>query len=335
MNRFLRDSYWHLLCHRTELPESGDYLRLQWLGEDVVVANDQGDLIVFDNVCPHRGARFFSNDSGNGPVSCPYHGWTFRGGELHIPCRHKFREQELNGLHIGSLNLAWCGDFLFASVKPLKSLESQLAGMFDRLAAISMDIYGRHDWNAYTYNCDWKIAIENGLDSLHTPFVHTNSLGRLHLSDPVNYYEAANSLACFEIADPQMLRRLKTVGKLFQLSEQFQGYMSMFIFPFTMLTSTFGYSYSLQHFFPAKESGQTGFYSRLLKGVLRPGLDAAALQHFFDSTAQVNRMVFEEDHAVCRQIDFSRYDWRDLSRLSEDEEKIAHFRRSLQAIAPN
>ena len=132
-----------------------------------------------------------------------------------------------------------------------------------------------------------------------------------------------------------MLRRLKTVGKLFQLSEQFQGYMSMFIFPFTMLTSTFGYSYSLQHFFPAKESGQTGFYSRLLKGVLRPGLDATALQHFFDSTAQVNRMVFEEDHAVCRQIDFSRYDWSDLSRLSEDEEKIAHFRRSLQALAPN
>ena len=39
-NRRLRDDYWHLLCHRTELPQAGDFVKLQWLNEEVVLSND-------------------------------------------------------------------------------------------------------------------------------------------------------------------------------------------------------------------------------------------------------------------------------------------------------
>lgn len=335
MNRYLRDNYWHLLCHRTELPLRGDFFRMQWLGQDVVVANDNDELIVFDNICPHRGARFFSSDSGNGPISCTYHGWTIRSGDLYIPCKDKFSKEDLDSVKIGFLQTAWCGDFLFAAIEPMQNLENQLSTLFDLIASISMDIFGRHDLNAYTYQCDWKIAVENALDSLHVPFVHANSLSRLQLKNEQNQYVKNNTVVKFEIGNVQMYKRLKVMSGMFNLAEKFEGYLNIYLFPFSMLSSTFGFSYSLQNFFPANESGKTHFYSRLLKGILRPGLDAKALQHFFDSTAQVNRMVFEEDHAVCRQIDFSRYDWSDLSRLSEDEEKIAHFRRSLQAIAPN
>ena len=332
MDRCLRDDYWHLLCHRTELPKNGDFMRLRWLGDDVVVANDDGELIVFDNICPHRGARFFSTDVGNSPISCPYHGWTFCAGKLYIPCINKFNTEEISRSKIGTLQTAWCGDFLFAAITPLQSIENQLSSFYEIVASISMDISGRHDWNAYTYECDWKIAVENALDSLHIRFVHAESLARLQLEDERNQFVGNNTGVTFEIGNLQMYKRLNAMSRMFNVTEQFKGYMNIYLFPFSMLSSTFGYSYSLQSFFPAKEPGKTQFYSRLLKGVLRPGVDASAMQHFFDSTAQVNRMVFEEDHAVCRQIDDTRYDWHDLSRLSSDEEKIAHFRRSLQSV---
>jgi phenylpropionate dioxygenase-like ring-hydroxylating dioxygenase large terminal subunit len=177
MNLFLRDRYWHLLCHRSELPQPGDFMRLQWLGDDVVAANEGDDIVVFDNVCPHRGARFFTEENGNSPITCPYHGWTYQSGQMHILCSEKFKKQELGNVQLGKLQTAWCGDFLFVAPAPLKALDAQLGDLYEKLASISMDITARSDWNSYTYECDWKLAIENGLDSLHTPFVHGNLLG--------------------------------------------------------------------------------------------------------------------------------------------------------------
>lgn len=335
MDSVLRDRYWHLLCHASELPSPGDFLKLRWLGQDVVVASDQGTLVVFDNICPHRGARLYAGEHGNGPISCRYHGWTYNAGEMLIPCRQKFREDEIAGLSLNTFKTDWCGDFLFASPDPAHTLDAQLGSLYHRLAGISMEISGRHAWNAYTYDCDWKLAIENALDSLHTPFVHKDSLNRLRLADPVNSFEGMNSVAHFEICDTLVLKRLKATSRLFTGSERFEGYLSIYLFPFTMLTSTFGYSYSLQHFFPSETPQKTHFYSRLLRGSLRPGLPADSLDHFFDSTAEVNKTVFEEDNAICREMDFSRYAIDDLSRLSTDEEKIAYFRRCLQAVAAN
>lgn len=333
MEAVLRDRYWHLLCHASELPASGDFLKLRWFDQDVVVASDQGQLVVFDNICPHRGARFYEAEHGNGRISCRYHGWSYRAGKLLIPCRYKFRENEIADLSLRTLRAEWCGDFLFASPNPTHSLDAQLGNLFDELADISKGISGRHAWNAYTYDCDWKLAIENALDSLHTPFVHKESLNRLRLADPVNSYAGINSVAHFEIRDAQMLKRLKASARLFNGGKRFEGYMSIYLFPFTMLTSTFGYSYSLQHFFPSDTTQKTNFYSRLLRGTLRPGLPSDSLNHFFDSTAEINKTVFEEDNAICREMDYSRYSIHDLNRLSRDEEKIAHFRQCLQTVA--
>jgi hypothetical protein len=100
-----------------------------------------------------------------------------------------------------------------------------------------------------------------------------------------------------------------------------------------MLTSTFGLSYSLQNFFPSAQEQKTHFYSRLLKTSLRTGMPATSMDHFFLSTAEVNRQVFREDHRICSRIPIQNYDWNDVSRLSVDEEKIIHFRKSLQRIA--
>jgi predicted component of viral defense system (DUF524 family) len=96
-----------------------------------------------------------------------------------------------------------------------------------------------------------------------------------------------------------------------------------------MLSSTFGYSYSLQNFFPTIEKNKTNFFSRLLTGTAKNLSAAEALQHFFKSSAEMNRQIFEEDHAICKRIDPNFHESKKLGFLAHEEEKIAHFRKCL------
>ena len=136
----LRDTFWHLLCHRSELPQPGDFLKLDWLDQEVVVFNDNGELVVFDNLCPHRGTRFFTDTTGNGAITCPYHGWSYRAGSLHIPCREQYATDELRNTRLNTLQTDWCADFLFASIRPALLLDAQLGDTFNLLGALSFNI---------------------------------------------------------------------------------------------------------------------------------------------------------------------------------------------------
>lgn len=329
----LRDSFWHLLCHRSELPQEGDYLKLHWLDQEVVVCNDAGELLVFDNLCPHRGTRFFTAQEGNGSISCPYHGWSYRAGSLHIPCRERYAEADLKKTRLNSLQTEWCADFLFAAVAPELSLEQQLGETFDLLGALSFNIAGRADFNAYIFECDWRVALENALEPLHVPFIHSDSLAQLDLQDGINHFTDWTSVWEAPVGNAGMAKKLQGIARLFQIEQQYPGYQSIYLFPFTMLSSTYGYSYSLQHFFPSAQPQQTQFSSRLLKGVSKSAAAANALTEFFRSSALMNRQIFDEDHAICKRIKPRLHGAQPFGILSSDEKKIAHLWHCLHAAS--
>ena len=131
----LLEGFWHLVAHRSELPRAKDFLRLSWAAGELVVYNDQGEILAFDNVCPHRGGRFFVDQSGNAPASCPYHGWTYRNGSLRLPPDYQSIAGGGAPPHLNSFQTAWCGDFLFVSPRPQRRLEEQLGDLAPRLAA--------------------------------------------------------------------------------------------------------------------------------------------------------------------------------------------------------
>ena len=322
----LRNHWWHPVCHRSEVGKPGDYVRLTWLGEEVVAYNDGGNVLVFDNVCPHRGGRFLTGSCGNGPLTCPYHGWSYRGGRLWVGRREAFDADELARVGLNLLQAEWCGDFLFASAAPQRPLLAQLEGVVELLTAISRSIAFRFDLSAYTYECDWKVAMENALEPYHIDLVHQQTLGSLRMGPGRNEFFPCASVWYTEVTDERTARRLKSLERLFDLAYQHDGYVSVFLYPFSMISSTFGYSYSLQNFFPGGTSGRTDFVSRLLCSALRTGVDPQLLQPFFDSSAEFNRKVFEEDHAICKRVSPGFWDPGRLMPLSSLEAKVAHFR---------
>lgn len=79
------DRCWLYLGHESEVENPGDYRRRVVAGRPLFFARgEDGQVRVFYNTCPHRGALVCRRDEGNAKVlQCFYHAWTFNiHGEL-------------------------------------------------------------------------------------------------------------------------------------------------------------------------------------------------------------------------------------------------------------
>lgn len=326
-------NYWHLVCHRAELPQPGDFIKLKVLSHEVVIFNDAGDLVAFDNRCPHRGARMYLNDSGNQAATCAYHGWTHSHGRMIIPNPQQFSACAIEKARLNTWRTEWIGDFLFVGDQPQLTIEDQLADIRPILEDISFGVTGRVDMDSYTYECSWQIALENALEPYHIDLVHPTSLGMLDLEPGENVFTGKNSIWSAPVGSKRVNKQLQALNRFFSLDHQFAGYQSLYVFPFAMLSSTYGFSHSLQNFFPSEEKDRAHFTSRLLKMAMKPDVDAALLDAFFDSTAKVNRQVFQEDHAICRRVPQDTWTSEPPAFAADSEAKLLHFRQSCREVA--
>jgi len=321
--------YWHLICHRNELPQSGDYIRMQTVLGDLVVFNDAGDLVAFDNLCPHRGARMYGGIEGNQPATCRYHGWSYQHGRMVIPLTEDFGGCATHTAQLNKYRVDWCGDFMFVGVSPRQALYEQLGGTAEVLENISFNIASRFDFNSYEYQSSWPVAVENALEPYHIGMVHPETLGTLQLEAGRNEYHGQNSIWYAPVGNQRLNKQLRMLKKQFAIDFGYEGYMSVYLFPFTMISSTYGYSYSLQHFFPSARGADTAhFSSRLLLAHAASEGAQKILAPLFSSTAQVNRKVFQEDHEVCQLVPRTSWNMEPLKFASVAEEKIGHFRTS-------
>ncbi|MEK7214071.1 MAG: Rieske 2Fe-2S domain-containing protein, partial [Chloroflexota bacterium] len=71
--------YWTPLLFSSELPEpDGPPLRTRLFGEDLIAFRDSsGQVGMFANNCPHRGASLFFGRNEEHGIRCVYHGWKF------------------------------------------------------------------------------------------------------------------------------------------------------------------------------------------------------------------------------------------------------------------
>jgi phenylpropionate dioxygenase-like ring-hydroxylating dioxygenase large terminal subunit len=321
--------YWHLVCHRRELLNDGDFIKFDTIVGDIVLFNDMGNIVAFDNKCPHRGANIYRDDLGNQPASCKYHGWTYRSGRVIVPDMHRFVGCAIETADLNKYRIDWCGDFIFIGVEPRFGLREQLGGVFEQLENISFNIDSCVDLSRYDYECYWAHAVENALEPYHISMVHPETLATLQLEEGENIFDGPNSIWYAPVGNMQVKNKLMKLKNLFNIDYQYEGYISIYIFPFTMISSTYGYSYSLQNFFPAKDGkGTTKFTSRLLTSNVKNERASRMLSSFFESTVEVNKKVFDEDHEICRSLPRDSWSAEPLKFFSELESKIIHFRQT-------
>lgn len=329
-NAELIENYWHFGCHVDELREEGDYLLYNLDGLDVAIYHDGKEIIAFDNRCPHRGTKFFDTSHGSMKAVCKYHGWSFTGGKLIIPIEEELLADLCNKPTLNRFQTDLCGTFLFFAIRPNISILEQLGEeLFSIIESISFDCTKRRDLNQYLYECPWQVSIENALEPEHLPYVHSNTLNKLALTNCRNRFWGLNSGVYFDIGDTASNKGLQRLGRFYDRGNHMHpGYMSIYLFPFSFISSTAGTSYSIQSFFP-KSNEETWFTSRLYSVILSDPRHQGADQMLINAAIDMNHRVFQEDHDICKRI--NRESWlRSLSGpLYKSEEKVLAFRRQL------
>ena len=73
-------THWQVVGHECDMPNPGDWISFDLLGERAVVMRGQDGVVrAFHNLCRHRGARVVDGAQGSckGAVVCPFHGWVY------------------------------------------------------------------------------------------------------------------------------------------------------------------------------------------------------------------------------------------------------------------
>lgn len=329
MDKALLENYWHLIGHRSELKENLSYVKLKNFDHDIVLYNDYGDIVVFDNKCPHRGASFLKSKAGVSKMVCPYHAWTYQKGVLHVSRPKEFASCNIANASINKFKIDFCGDFIFYSVCPVASLEDQLGGFFSELSEISQYVNARHEYDEYIFESDWKIAVENALEPYHISSVHQDTLAKLKLGTGNNYFSGKNSKWVAPVAN--ISRGTEKVLEMFNTGDRGRNYEFYYLFPFSMLSGTFGLSWSMQNFFPKGEN-ESYFHSRLYGVNTQKAVPESIVTSLYSSIALVNRQVFEEDHGICRTISSSTWSFLPPKYFSDVEIKLLKFRESCKSL---
>jgi len=175
--RVLKPS-WQIVCHINSIPHPGDFITLDFGPESIVaVRNSHGEIQTFYNVCRHRGARILEG-TGNcpGAITCPYHGWSYKlsGELLGTPVRESFPGLERSDFALKPVRMCVAFGFVFVCLSgnppPLESVWGEFLAdfaphRFETLQPLG-PLYIEH------WDVDWKIAMDNYLESYHVPIGH-------------------------------------------------------------------------------------------------------------------------------------------------------------------
>ncbi len=176
------DRCWLYLGHESEVPNPGDFARRVVAERPLFFARTQdGELAVFHNTCPHRGALVCRTDRGNAEVfRCFYHAWTFdtSGALVGVPDVDGYGPEFDRGeMGLRSPRFDSYRGFIFVCFdRETEPLREYLAG-----AAEYLDLVADQDpggmrvipgSNRYSIKANWKLLAENSVDAYHTPFTH-------------------------------------------------------------------------------------------------------------------------------------------------------------------
>lgn len=73
-------NHWQIIGHVSDVPEPGDYLTMDVVGERALVVRGRDGVVrAFHNMCRHRGSRVVADSQGSckGALVCPFHGWVY------------------------------------------------------------------------------------------------------------------------------------------------------------------------------------------------------------------------------------------------------------------
>lgn len=176
---FLR--HWQLAGHVSDLPQPGDWISFDLLGERAVVMRGRaGEVRSFHNLCRHRGARVVAGPQGNckGSIVCPFHGWVYNlDGSLRGAARPEtFGRMDRSDFGLKPVELEIWHGFVFLRFQPgpQPAVAEWLAPYADDFAAYratELLPVTVPDWTV-TLPVNWKSVRDVDNEGYHVALAH-------------------------------------------------------------------------------------------------------------------------------------------------------------------
>jgi len=193
---------WFAVGFVKDLPQAGSALPVNYFNNPLLIVRSKQDekIRVFQNVCRHRGMILIEKPTVlKGAIRCPYHSWCYKQtGEIvatpHIGgpgynYHSGIDKSELSLLEVRSH--IW-RDVIFVNpdgmAPPFEEVHQPL---LNRWAVFEQPIYSDMGDSSFKLEVkgNWKLAVENYLESYHLPWVHPGLNSYSKLEDHENIVE--------------------------------------------------------------------------------------------------------------------------------------------------
>ena len=172
---------WVFVTTEDHVATPGDQLPVT-IGEQPVLLlrNQEGELVALSNLCAHRGTLLVEKPARAKRIQCPYHAWTYSDGGRLLAAPFTSKDTVDRAAHCLPVYRveSWHG-LVFVSLNPdVEPLSERFAAVEPHVAAHGFDQM-RH-WSSYQetqeWDCNWKLAIVNAMESYHLFQVHSKTL---------------------------------------------------------------------------------------------------------------------------------------------------------------
>ena len=168
MNKLLLKD-WYVICRKEEIEENKILLKYVF-DQEIIIWKKKERIMVWENLCIHRGSRLSLGSIKKGILKCAYHGWEYNQDaqcvkipsqpEIKIPKKACVKSYQV----IEKMNMVWIN--LSKDTNDFVNIKEFNESNFNHVAS-----------GPYIMNASAPRAIENFLDVAHFPFVHESHLG--------------------------------------------------------------------------------------------------------------------------------------------------------------
>lgn len=309
---------WIAVGFEGDAPRPGALYPADIAGLPLLLARGRdGALRVFHNICRHRGLKLVDRPTRTGSViRCPYHAWCYRlDGRLD-------RTPHVGGVGVDSHEAVQAGNLGLVEIRSASrfgvvfaDLSGAAPEIDDVLAPLAARwaVFGGRPFHAGGEDsafeieaaCNWKLAVENYLESYHLPSVHPglNSYSRIEDHEPI-VGEAGHAGQISLVYAPALdlagggLPRLEGLGPWWDTRAEYVA-----VYPNLL------YGLHADHWYgivlAPKDSGRTVERVRIgyFDAETATGPDRAALRH---ANTRLWREVFAEDVAPVERMQAGR-----------------------------
>jgi len=333
----------HWLCvgNLSQLRNDNDFVVASVGNRPVIIQNFSGTLRAFLNICSHRHALLHRTRCGTGPIRCHYHGWSYNqdGIPAGIPRNQEtfgISEEDRRQLALPSFPVETCGNFVFVrGTNTGPKLRDWLGPYCELLENVSRNLTDRFETKSVPLACNWKLAVENAIESYHVSLVHAETLAPAVDSEWTSYdfgpagtyHESAvmpRSLTYWNYAADR-LGMTRSTG----CNNLFRHYV---VYPNLLIGLTHGALMSVQTIEPTGPEACLLNYSLFLGGSnLGPEEDTVFREEVRTAMRTVTDVLLQEDKDVAESAQRGAHNAVHTPLFGRGETRIARFHEWVQS----